>query len=918
MNFRIAILLFFFVLRMIPLSAKVCEVGLQGFCEYEESPLSIETMTPRFGWVLKPAMSNIKQCAYRIYVDGVKENVETGISCLWDSNKIISSFPFGVYQGCPLKSATRYYWKVFVWYDNGDMYESKINSFLTGLCTDEDWKSAKWIALEKDNPKDYYPQYIHALTDKVDKKIGFYKLPQFRKEFLVKKKDVSEALLFVAGLGHFDVLLNGQKIGNHFMDPGWTKYDREALYVTFDVTKYLFENNALGVVLGNGFYNIPNARYYKITGSMGAPKLRLLLLIKYKNGEEDCIISDSSWKAVSSPLIFSSIFGGEDYDARLYNSHWTIAGFNDASWKKALETNVNIELHSQRIDPVRVHSQLSVIKIANDKNGFIYDAQQNFSGVFNMKVIGKRGQKIRVTPSEILKNSQISQKESGGPMYYEYTLGGDTIETWQPRFTYYGQRYFLVEGAVVEGEPNPQNLPVILNFVALHTTSAYNIAGNFECSDSLLNDIYHAIDWSVRSNVNSIMTDCPHREKLGWLEQSHLMFSSMMYRYKLHRLYEKIMRDMFLSQTETGCIPTIAPEYVCFEGGFRDTPEWGSAFIIIPWKIYEWTGDDFLIRQYYSAMKRYVGYLESKVDKRGIVAYGLNDWLATENVTSIGVTSHLFFYYDLILMERMAKLLDKKDEALDYRNKQEIARLNFDKVFWNHKLQIYDCNSMTTNALVLYMGIAKGERYNRVLDNLLNDLRSRDYCLNCGEVGHPYLLSILSKHDKNDVIYKLHCQKHKPGYACILNTGATTLTETWEGDMLSRNHLCMGHINDWLFRVLGGIDQVEGGVGFRHLLIKPVLIKGITYVNSDFQTINGLVVSNWEYIGNQVKFHVEIPNNCIAEIVFPTNNTHNITVEGEKLENSLEIVKQIQCLDKVSVRLGSGVYEFLIKNPMFN
>ena len=556
-----------FVYLLLLIVLPVCSKNVSHFsiyeimCEQQVEPLGIENKSPRFSWKVVSQQRAYRQSAYRILVTDIEGALAADEGTIWDSGKCFSSnsvlIPF---QGRELHSATRYYWKVKVWNEAGEeSVWSKQGSFVTGMMKERDWGKAQWIALEKDDPeKNLYPGIHAPLVGKMigGRKVGGYKLPMFRKELLINK-EVKEAIVNISGLGHFDFYVNGEKVGNHFLDPGWTNYAKTALYLTFDVTPLLKKENVLGVILGNGFYNVPRERYFKQLISFGAPKVKLVLSLKYTDGSSELVVTNRNWKVCESPITYSSIYGGEDYDARKYQSSWMNPGFNDDLWTAPVITKTEMELKVQTSAPLTVRDQLPVVrKYQNSKGNWIFDFGQNFSGIVRLKVRGYGGHKVTMKPGELLeKDSTVNQRASGGPYFWSYTLSGKGVEEWHPQFTYYGFRYVEVSGA--------EKLELI-ELAGMHTTNSAPEVGHFSCSLPMFNKIYELIDWSVRSNLASILTDCPHREKLGWLEVAHLMQYAMQYRYQLNGLYSKVMGDIKDSQTPEGIVPSIATEYVRF------------------------------------------------------------------------------------------------------------------------------------------------------------------------------------------------------------------------------------------------------------------------------------------------------------------------------------------------------------------
>jgi hypothetical protein len=898
-------------------------------CEQEENPIGIETQHPRFSWKTYSEEHGFIQSAYQILVSDTPEALNQNKGNIWNSGKITSSHSIlAIYAGQPLKSSATYYWKVRTWNKKGRPSEwGRAQTFTMGLLDAADWGKAQWIALERDREDSYTVparlDFDNIRKTKGERSIGFYKLPLLRKSFTLNKQ-VKRAVACIAGLGHFDFFINGEKVGNHFLDAGWTKYDKQALYVTFDVTDRLQSgDNALGVMLGNGYYNIPFERYLKLIISYGAPKMKLHLRIEYFDGTTDEIVSNTSWKTSESPIIFSSIYGGEDYDAKLYQEGWTKKGFNDAAWKQAILTDYPGTLIAQRATPLTIHSEIPTVKLyKNSKGKWIYDLGQNFSGIIRVAVKSKESKTIQFRPAELLKNDSTStQSASGGPFYFSYTTKGDgQTEQWQPQFTYYGFRYVEIEGAVPAGKNNPDHLPEIESLTGLHTCNSADEAGSFICSKPMFNQIHSLIDWAIRSNMASVLTDCPHREKLGWLEQAHLMQYSLQYRYNLSRLYAKIMEDMRASQLPNGCIPTIAPEYVRFANGFEDTPEWGSAFIISPWYIYKWYGDSRLLEEYYPAMQSYLDYLGTRADNY-IVAYGLGDWFdigpgrpGYAQLTANGVTATAIYYYNTTIMQQIASILGKSDDATRYGELAANIKKAFNEKFYDNATGKIERNSQTANAIALYTGLVPDERRAAILQNLIDDIRSRGNALTAGDVGYRYVLRALEDGGRSDVIFDMNSRYDVPGYGWQLAHDATALTESWQAyGFVSNNHFMLGHLMEWLYSGLGGIRQQKNSVAFKDVVIDPQIVGDVRNAATSYESPYGTIRCEWIRTDENFSIKVSIPANSTAEIYLPTTDAQQVTSYGLPLIASNNVTIIGADTGKLRVKVGSGNYCFELK-----
>jgi alpha-L-rhamnosidase len=926
MKKRLLLIAFAFVM----MNAKVSAVSFSLYdltCEQEENPIGIDAIIPHFSWKINSIERNFKQSAYQIIVSSSRNILNEGKGNIWDSGKIKSSQSILVpFAGKKLLSLNSYFWKIRSWNQKGEISDwSNSASFSMGILSSNDWGGAQWIAFEKDSPKDRIVpgiSDIKKLPDLIRNKTNTYLNPQFRKEFTINQP-IRKAIISISGLGQFDLFLNGKKVGNHFLDPGWTNYDKSALYVSFDVTDMLKNGkNVIGTILGGGFYHTAHERYLKLYTAFGAPKLKMNLRIEYEDGSISRIISDKTWKVTRSPITFSSIYGGEDYDATCIQDGWMLPGFNDTKWNHVVVSNYNIPLFSQRYDPITVRQILPPVRVfKNGKGNWIYDLGQNSSGIFRINITGKRGDSIIVRPAELLdNNNNVDQRSSGGPIWFSYKISGKGKETWHPQFTYYGFRYLQVEGAVPSGQNNPDSLPELNELVGLHTSNSAQEVGQFSCSKPLFNHTHELIDWAMRSNMVSILTDCPHREKLGWLEQDYLMQYSLLYRYNLARLYKKIVSDMQQAQTEKGIIPSICPEYVHFKYGFEDSPEWGSAFIISPYYYYLWYGDKELLETYYNCMQKYINYLGTRADNH-IISYGLGDWYdlgdkapGYSQLTSNGVTATGIYFYDVTIMQKIANLLGKNKDADSYAKLAEEIKLAFNNKYFHKASYSYDRNSQTANAIPLYFGIVEPQYKRYVLQNLVNDIRKRGNALTAGDIGYRFVLQTLEENNLQNIIYEMNSKYDTPGYGYQLAHGATSLTESWNAlKTSSNNHFMLGHIMEWLYSGLGGIRQQDNSCAFNKILIDPQILGDITYAHTSYESPYGNILCEWKIDGDMYSLKISIPANCEAIIYLLVNDINNVTEYGQPIEkrSSLKIIGKENGIIKVNA--GSGEYLFKMK-----
>ena len=881
-------------------------------CEQAGMPAGIETAAPALGWQIVSDGRNVLQKAYQVIVAGRPEVLSTGEGDCWNSGKVVSGNSILViYEGKPLQPATTYYWKVKIWdnYGNESAW-SEPQTWQMGLLSVDDWDGAQWIALQEQPVE----QRINpGIKGEGNPSMGDMKnlLPLFRREFQVEKP-LKKATAFISGLGQFEMFMNGAKVGDHFLDPGWTKYDKQALYVTFDITTYLREGaNVCGIMLGNGFYHSPRERYVRGVFSHGYPKTICRILLEYADGSMAGLITDDSWKTASSPITFSSIYGGESYDAQLEQAGWDQAGFDDSRWQQALIVGGPPQLCSQTAMPLRIMDVFEPQTIFQTKTGeWVYDLGQNASGVIRVSVQGKKGQAIQVWPGELIDDDGfVDQNATGGPYWFGYTLAGQGEETWQPRFSYYGFRYLMLKNAVPPGVPNPHHLPVVSRLQGLHCRNSAPVSGTFVCSNELFNRIFHLIDWSIRSNMVSVITDCPHREKLGWLEVAHLMGNAIQYNYNVNRLFIKIMDDMRTAQNPNGFVPNFVPDIYVSARGFRDSPEWGSAYVILPWYFYQWYGDKRPLQNHYEDMKRYVGYLTSKAGNH-IVSYGLGDWFdlgpkppAESQLTSKGLTATAIYYYDVTIMRQAAELLGMSDDESYFSELASHIKAAFNRQFYNSDTQQYDTGSQTANAMALYMHLAEPENRQAVFNNILKDIESRDYGITPGDIGFRYLLRVLEDENASETIFKINNRDDVPGYGYQLAHGATALTESWAAlRFVSNNHCMLGHLMEWFYSGLAGIRQAEHSTAYREIVIKPTVAGDITHVSATYECPYGKIVSDWKKEGEIFNLHIEIPANTTARIVFPGKRPEYLTENNQK--------RKVKTAKDGSVKIGSGQYHF--------
>lgn len=892
-----------------------------------EHPDDPNNIMPFFSWQITDSIRNQSQSAYRIVVGENTDDLRSGKSLFWDSGKIRSSESVLVASpSLQVIPSQMYFCKVKVWNQDDEASEwSDISDFRTGLLRTSDWGDAGWIGYEEMPADAMVVPGIHGSgNDLGEKCLERPVVPLFRKSFDVTRT-IKEATLYITGLGHYEARINGNPAGNGFLTPGWTNYDKTILYNIYDVTGLLTQGeNAIGVMVGNGFYNINRERYRKLVIAWGYPRMIARLRILFADGTEQVVVTDEDWKTAPSPITFTSIYGGEDHDAREEQPGWDRAGFDDSRWRNALHVRPPAgKLTLEKDYPLALKEFFSVKTITKlDDGAYLYDFGQNVSGILELKVKGREGQTVRLTPSELItKEGQPNQSASGSPYYFTYTLKGGHEETWRPRFTYYGFRYVKVEGAVPTSEGSDADAAVLMDLKLLHNRNSAPQTGSFSCSKDLFNNIFDLINWAIKSNLQSVVTDCPHREKLSWLECTHLMGSSIHFNFDVYQLYTKLVNDMMEAQVQNGLVPDIAPEYVVFEGGFRDSPEWGSASVILPWLIYKWYGDASVMKKAWPMMVAYAEYLKGKSNDH-ILSHGLGDWFdygpkqpGEAQLTPRSLTATAIYYYDLKLLSQMASVLKKSGDQKKFSLWAEEVKKAFNAEFFNPETAVISTGSQTAMAMPWCVGLVEEKYRDKVIENLEDTIRAQGKPLTAGDVGFHYLVAALTQGGKSQLLYEMNARNDVPGYGFQLKKGATALTESWPAlENVSNNHLMLGHLMDWFYAGLGGIGQTEKSVACREIVIKPAMVGDITWVKASYDCPFGEIRSEWEIKGEQVAMNIVVPVNTTALVYIPAE-PGSVVMEGGKEISKTKDIRVIGQEDGRRVcKVGSGKYSFSVLN----
>ena len=873
-------------------------------CDYAVDPLGVDSPVPRLFWKFSNDGQDWRQTAYQIVASkSSKTPLDRGGD--WDSGKVLSSENIQVpFQSqSHLNSWDRICWKVRVWDQNGNVSAwSQPATWTMGVLKPEDWH-AQWIGAADTN----IPSLI------------------LRRDFVVSSRPrLKRALVNVCGLGEYELTLNGTKVGDDFLSPGWTKYDQTCLYDTRDITAQLKAGtNAIGIELGNGMYNVlGGGRFTKFKGSFGPQKAIAQIRLEYEDGFTQFIGTDENWRVAAGPVTFTSIYGGEDFDARLVQRNWNRAGFDDSAWSHAVATAGpggilrGLSCAAPAIKFFEVHRPVVRHRLAD--GDVVYDLGQNAAHVPRITVSGPAGSKIRLLPAELLDaDGAVNQGSMGaghrGGIWCEYTKGTGRLETWAPKFFYAGCRYIQVHFSPAStGGP----LPTLESLAGVVIQSSSEPCGDFECSNDLFNRTRKLVRWAQRSNMVSLLTDCPHRERLGWLEQDHLNGPALRYEFDLGQLFTKVINDIADSQLTNGLVPTTAPEYAIFRDKndpahprnlFGDSPEWSSSFILVPWQQYEFDGDLNLFRLHYDQMKHYLNYLGTRANN-GIADFGLGDWYdigpgkpGVSQLTPIALTATAFYYQDAKIMAQVAALLGHSDDARQFTGLAQNIRSAFNEKFYNAASRNYATGSQCANAIPLVMDLCEPTNRPAVLGAIVRDVRAHDNALTAGDVGYRYLLRALADGGRSDIIFDINDQTNKPGYGMQLAKGKTSLTEAWDGGS-SQNHFMLGQIEEWFYHDLAGIQSA--GDGFGQIIIAPQPVGDVTWVKAGYDSIRGKITSQWQNRDGQFKLKVRIPANTSALVFVPLKSRRQIGVNSP--------IARLLCFDhgRAVFETGSGQYEF--------
>jgi len=844
-------------------------------CEYLDNPMGVDVPKPRFFWVVEHPERGQVQSAYQVIVS---TDPKAAAGDIWDSGKVVSAKSTQVvFAGKSLESGKTYFWKVRTWDRDGrEGPWSDPARFDTGLFNRTDWKGT-WIG----------------------------KKNQLRKEFSLKGR-VKRARAYIAGLGYYELRLNGRKAGNHVLDPGWTTYDKRVLYVTYDITSFLREGaNAVAATLGNGWY-----------------KSRALLLqinVELEDGTTASVVSDASWKAADGPIFEDSVYNGESYDARRETPGWDRPGFDEKEWPavEAVKAPGGV-VSAQMMPAIQVVDTLVPLKMSSPRPGvYIFDMGQNFSGWARLRVQGPQGTDVRLRFAELLYDDGTINQENLRSARAEdhYILKGEGEEMWEPRFTYHGFRYIEVTNF-----PGTPKLDTLRGRV-VH--SAVSPIGSFSASKDILNGLQRIITWGQKTNLHSIPTDCDQRdERMGWMGDAQGTAEEAIMNFDMAAFYTNFVRDIRDIQDDKGRLSDTVPH---IWGGENADPAWATAYPLICWYMYQYYGDTRVLEENYDGMRKYVEFLRSKTENGLVKFSSYGDWVAVEKCPG-AIVSSFYYYYDVKIQADVARVLGKTQDAALYDKLAADIRTAFNKEYYNPKTGDYADGTQTANTLPLFLGIPtekEGGAWGRLFDDVVYKHNSH---LTTGIIGTKYIMELLTRNDASDLAYDIAVQTDYPSWGYMIKNGATTLWELWqkrEGpSMNSHNHPMFGSVGSWLYKALAGINLAPGTTGFEKILIQPQTVRDLMHASGSTMTVRGEVACAWSRTERTIRVEVTIPGGSEAEVVIPKLNIRNIKVsEGGKtiwgsdkfIVGAAGVTGAMDKDNAIRIKTGGGRYVFLLE-----
>jgi alpha-L-rhamnosidase len=729
--------------------------------------------------------------------------------------------------------------------------------------------------------------------------------PMLRASFILPHAPVAGKVR-VIGLGHYELSLNGKRVGTSLINQPWTEYNKTIYWQEFDLTGQLVAGeNVIGAQLGNSFWYVGAAndtgRYVKTDAmpdfSGGVPYLFWLEgSVTMNDGSVQELRSGDTWRWSESPLTFSHIYAGEDYDARREQRGWDAPGFNAASWKPVeVVTPPGAAIEPFTGPPIKAFEVFTPTDIRNPRPGeYTYVFSQNSSALLRFTVEGEAGKTFRMKPCEYMDSTgAVKFTYTWGTkkdIWHDYTLRGGGAESHQILFCYEGCQYVGVTGAVPAGKPNPDRLPVISAMELVHVRAANKLAGSFLCSDNTQNRAHQMIDWSIRSNMSYVATDCPHREKNGWQEENWHMARAMSYRYDIRTWFTKIAHDLRDTQLPDGHVPTNCPNYLVAippHGYWNEAPEWGISSVLVPWHVYEWYGDPSALKSNFASMQMFVDYLSSQAAD-GIITSNLGDWYdyghgkgdGPSQWTPNEVSATAIWALGAKTVAQTAVVLKQPEVARKYEALFKQIRSDFQRHFYNGTTKMIQNNGscQAGHSVALCVGLVPEKDRPAVLKGILDDLEKRNWQQTVGEVMQIFFVRALAESGRNDVLHRVYSRQDRGSYGFMVNQGFTSLPESWDarpGTGNSMNHFMLGHLMEWQFAYVAGIRQQPGSIGWRNVVIGPNP-GALAFTTATFEAPTGQFAVQWKKTGNLFELTITSPRGVKTEAIMPNGERRHV------------------------------------------
>lgn len=867
--------------------------------ENREYPLGLDIRSPRLSWQLASEDRGVVQSAYEI-------RMYIGKDLWWNSGKMESDQSVFVHYGGPeLQSNRHYRWQVRVWDGKGHPSEwSKDAFFHTGFFQSGEWK-AKWIEMTGGEPSNR-PAHM------------------FRKDFTVTRP-VHSAMLYITAHGIYEAYLNGQRVGDAYLTPGWTSYDKRIQYQVYDVSG-LMQNgaNAMGVEVGNGWYrsNLAWEGHRDIYGQ----KLGLLaqLMVEYSDGTREIFITDESWKSDFSAVVYTEIYHGETIDARKFQTGWNMPGFNDSEWRPVREVyDLLDDLIGTYNEPVRKQETFEVVKVLTSPKGEkILDFGQNLVGWVIVRTAGKMGDQIVLSHSEVLDKDGNFYTESlrTAKQQMRYILKGEGEEVFEPHFTWQGFRYVRVD--TCPGEINPHD------FTAVAVYSDMRKTGTFTSSNELINQLQQNIQWGQKGNFLDVPTDCPQRdERLGWTGDAQAFSRTAAFNFDVHNFFAKWMKDVAADQLSNGSVPFVVPNVLGSNAGA--SAGWADAATIIPWNMYLVYGDRQILADQYESMRSWVRYMtNNSTDHLWNKGFHFGDWLfyrpfddtdGRSAVTDKYLIAQCFYAHSTQILINTASILGKNEDVKLYTELLDNIKAAFLREYVTPSGRLVS-GTQTAYVLALNFDMLPESMRQQAADRLAENIRSYDDHLTTGFLGTPYLCHVLSRFGHTETAFRLLLQKTYPSWLYPVTMGATTIWERWDGikpdgtfqtpGMNSFNHYAYGAIGDWMYRVLVGLDNEEHSVGFKKISIKPHIGGDFTHAGVEYHSVYGSIATGWKIHGDKLEIDAIIPPNTSAMVYLPVGSEDQVLESNRALNAIQEIQNHGLKDDRLLIEIPSGKYHF--------